>query len=75
MCPMSQPFDLTAIKAKLAALVEQHGSQRAAAAALGIGQTQLFDILNDRRKPGPKTLKALGLEAHVLYTPRTKKGP
>ncbi len=66
-------IDLDAIKQCLKELVKKHGSQRAAARALGIGQTQLFDIINGRRKPGPRTLKALGLEQVTTYT-QSKKG-
>lgn len=61
-------MNLDTVRNRLQALVTQHGSQRAAAAVLGISQSHLFDLLSGRRKPGPKTLKSLGLEAAVTYT-------
>lgn len=61
-------MNLDTVRNRLAALVAQHGSQRAAAATLGISQSHLFDLLSGRRKPGPKTLKSLGLEETVTYT-------
>ncbi len=65
-------MNLDTLVSRLTTLVAQHGSQRAAAAHLGISQSHLFDLLNGRRKPGPKTLAALGLTETVTY--RSKNG-
>lgn len=59
------------LRAQLAKLVTKHGSQRAAAQALGLSQSYFLDLMRGRRQPGPKALKALGLEAAVAYIPRT----
>ncbi len=63
-------MNLDTVMERLAKLVSQHGSQRAAAAALGISQPHFCDMIHGRRRPGPKTLKALGLEETVVYTVR-----
>ena len=52
---------------RIAARIRVAGSQKAAAAALGISAQYLTDILNGRREPGPKMLKALGLERISSY--------
>ena len=65
-------MNLDTLVSRLNALVTRHGSQRAAATALGISQSHLFDLLNGRRKPGPKTLAALGLTETISYTPNGK---
>lgn len=53
-------------------LISETGSQRAAAASLAISQSHFCDILRGHRKPGPKTLAALGLEEVTAYRPATK---
>jgi predicted transcriptional regulator len=42
-------------------------SQVSVAADLGIKPSYLCDLLKGRREPGPKVLKALGLERIVTY--------
>lgn len=50
-------------------------SLRAVAADLGISPPYLSDIMLGRRKPGPKVLKALGMERTVerVVTYRRRK--
>lgn len=43
------------------------GGSNATARALGVSTTYLSDVMCGRRKPGPKILKALGLERVVIY--------
>lgn len=57
----------TEIVGKLAELVTVLGSQRAAALKLGITQAYLSDLILGKRKPGPRVLKALGIERDVTY--------
>ena len=63
-------FTIDTIRARMLKLIEEHGSQRAAAAALSISQSHFCDILRGYRKPGPKTLKAMGLEETIIYRTR-----
>lgn len=51
----------------LRAVVKRHKTQSAAATALGVTPPYLHDVLNGRREPGPRILKALGLERAVVY--------
>lgn len=46
-------------------------SQAALARELGVSTGYLNDILQDRREPGPKVLKALKLQRRVVYEPLT----
>ena len=50
-------------------LVDRIGTagQVALAKELGVSISYLNDVLHRRRKPGPKVLKALGLERHTSY--------
>ena len=45
--------------------VRRHGTQKAAAAALGIKEPYLSDILNENRRITPKILEKIGLEQVV----------
>lgn len=47
--------------------VLKSGSQKVAAAALGISPQYLNDIIRCRRDPGKKVLEALGYERLVFY--------
>jgi transcriptional regulator with XRE-family HTH domain len=49
-------------------LVQTKGSQTSAAQAWGVSKQYLSDILQGRRLPGPKLLKALGVRREVVYT-------
>jgi hypothetical protein len=60
------------IRQRMLRLITAAGSQRGAAAALGISQSHLCDILRGHRKPGPKTLEALGLEEVTSYRPTSR---
>lgn len=55
------------IPQKLSEWAERLGSQRALAKELGVGEPYLSDVIHGRRDPGPKILKALGLERVVSY--------
>ena len=52
--------------------VASHGTERAAALHLGVSPQYLNDVLHARRQPGPKLLKALGMEKVVTY--KSRKG-
>lgn len=58
---------MNALRKRILALIETHGSQKNAAAALGMSAQYLSDVLRGRRTPGPKILKALGLTAVTEY--------
>jgi transcriptional regulator with XRE-family HTH domain len=47
--------------------VAKHGNQKKTAAALGISQQFLTDVLKGRRQPGEKLLAALGLEKRIEF--------
>lgn len=44
-------------------------TQKALARELGVSQGYLSDILQERREPGPKVLKALKLKRRIVYEP------
>ena len=52
---------------ELRRVIVQQGSQKAAAAHLGVSAAYLSDVLRDRREPGPKLLSALGMKRTVTY--------
>ena len=54
--------------------IAQMGSQKAAAAAWGISQPYLCDILKGHRPPGPKLVGALGYERQMVYVPCRGQG-
>ena len=64
---MAALMTIEQVRARITRLIAETGSQRAAAAALGISQAHLSDILRGYRRPGPKTLEALGLEEFTGY--------
>lgn len=47
--------------------IVRNGNQKRTAEALGISQQFLTDVLKGRRSPGPKLLKAMGLERKIEY--------
>lgn len=53
--------------ADLRRFVAAMGSQQAAARRLGVSGAYLSDVLNERREPAAKLLKALGYRRAVLY--------
>lgn len=59
-------------------LIEDKGerSLRTYASVVGASAMYINDVLNNRREPGPRILKHLGLEKEVTttYKPTTKKG-
>lgn len=57
---MKNPLDILEKRIKT-------GGSNATARALGVSTTYLSDVMCGRRKPGPKILKALGLERVVVY--------
>ena len=59
----------TTIPQKLRQWAKQRGSQRTLARELGVSEAYLSDVINGRRDPGRKLLKALGLERVVDYRP------
>lgn len=50
---------------RLIALIAKHGSQRAAAAEVGITQAYFSDVIQGKRAVGPKVLKYFGLKREV----------
>lgn len=51
---------------ELRRFVEKHGSQKAAAEALGIGQVYMSDLMNQRRDVSVAILEKLGLREVVV---------
>lgn len=47
--------------------IDGHDSKTKAAAALGISAQYLHDVMQGRREPGPKLLRALGVERVPHY--------
>ena len=62
-----EPVDVLAL---LQRIVKGRGSQKAAAAELGVSEQHLSDVLNARREPGKKLVAALHVERVVTYRPR-----
>lgn len=56
----------------LMALVKQHGTQHAAAKALGVGDVYVSDLLNGRRKFSDEMLAKLGLRRIVVAALKVK---
>lgn len=50
--------------------IERDGSQASFAAHAGISEQYLSDIINGKRAPGQKFLKAIGWERVVFYQPK-----
>lgn len=57
-----------AVIKKLEQIIQERGTQKAAAEFLGVSEQYLSDLLKGRRDPGEKILSKLGLEASVVYT-------
>lgn len=55
---------------RLRALVAQHGTHQATAAALGVSQAYLSDILKGARTVSPRMLALLGLQRIVVEQKR-----
>lgn len=53
--------------------VAEAGSQRAAAARIGVSQAYLGDVLAGRRALGSRILSAIGLRRVVLIVPAKKE--
>lgn len=56
----------------LRAAVDKAGTQTAFAKKHGISIAYVNDVLQGRRAPGDKILKALGLESQLTYKKATK---
>jgi transcriptional regulator with XRE-family HTH domain len=56
----------------LRAAVDKAGTQTAFAKKHGISIAYVNDVLQGRRQPGDKILKALGLESQVTYRKAAK---
>ncbi len=52
---------------RLAAVIRQAGSQRAAARSLGVSAAYLNDVLRGRRAVSARLARALGLERVTVY--------
>jgi DNA-binding transcriptional regulator YdaS (Cro superfamily) len=52
---------------RLWVVIAAQGSQKDAAAFLGISAQYLNDVIQGRRDPGPTLLKALGIKAVQTY--------
>lgn len=48
-------------------IVRMHGSQKKAAAELGVSPQYLNDVLQLKREPGDKILRPLGLKRRLVY--------
>jgi transcriptional regulator with XRE-family HTH domain len=62
----------TVIK-KIERIIEERGTQRAAAEFLGVSPQYLTDLLKGRRDPGVKILSKLGLQSRVIYESKTEQ--
>lgn len=58
---------LDAVQALLRRIVAFHGTQVAAAAALGVSMSDFNRVIRGNEAPGPKLLKALGLKRVTFY--------
>lgn len=55
------------VRKQLADMVRTLGTQRAAAARLGVSTTYFADVRRGRQRAGPKILAALGLTRRDVY--------
>lgn len=55
-------------------MIDQEGSQKAAAAKLGVSAAYLNDVLQGNRKIGKKILGALGLEVQFGFVNKKVNG-
>lgn len=62
-------YELSDVAERLEDLVAEHGSQKKAAAALGVAESHFSAALN-RRRAIESILTALGLEAVTVYVGR-----
>jgi len=60
------------VRALLREEIEKAGSLRKWAMAHGISPAWVSQMMNHHRPPGPKIMKALGIEAQRLYRRRKK---
>jgi hypothetical protein len=54
------------IRSALRRLIAQEGGQNRAADRLGISHGYMADLLKNRRRPGPRVLRGLGLRRVVV---------
>lgn len=54
-------------RAALRRVIQEEGTQKKAAARLGVSQQYISDLLKNRRQPGTKILRRLGLRKVVSY--------
>ena len=55
-------MDVSDIQAELRTWIATYGNQSAAAQKMGVTPSYFGEVLQGRRLPGPKILRALGLE-------------
>ena len=67
---VSMAPDYAIALSKLKALIDQHGSQVAAAEALGISLSYFNDLVHSRRAPSERLLEKLGLKLEVTEPDR-----
>lgn len=67
-------IEFNEVMAALRDAVAAAGSQRAAAAKMGVSQAYLADVIHGRRAIGTRVLAALGFQRVTLIVP-TSKGP
>lgn len=65
--PAPEALDLLGVLAALRRACHAAGGQRAWAAAHGVSEQYVCDVLAARRDPGPAILRALGLVKAVRY--------
>ncbi len=70
---MKQTISRDELSALVDAKVKEHGSERAAATALGITQAYVNALRRGIRRGGPKMLAALGYREEVRYRQIAKK--
>lgn len=63
-------MSISAFTAALKSFVSQHETQAAAARAMRVSPQYLHDVLEARREPGKKILRALKWEKVVTYQPK-----
>lgn len=71
MAPRKQPIeiDIDAL-ARLRALVKEHGTARAVAAAWGVSEVYVHDLLRGQRRFSDNILEKLGLRRTVVEAKR-----
>lgn len=63
----TKTVDTAPVIHELQALIARHGTQQAAADAIGIDQSTLNLVMHGLRTPGPKILRPLGMVKVITF--------